>query len=404
MMGGWPPCGIYRSLGCGCQTAEWPPGGFGWENAGATVLSFELDLRLEGGTTAITGRREVITRPSCADEVIMKISGKGRRARLSRGAILNVLASCAVLLALSMSAEAQSYPSRYVRLVVPFPPGGGGDALARPLAHRLSEVWGQQVVIENKGGAGGNFGAQMVAQAEPDGYTLLLGAAFLAINPFIYPSSGYSATNDLAPITLITVIPNLMMVPNTSPAKSVAEFIQYAKTNPGKVTFASTGIGASPHLSGELFKQKASIEMTHVPYRGAGPAMNDLIPGRVDAMFSNLPGVISQAQNGTIRGLAVTSAKRSPAAPHVPTIGETVPGYEVTSWWGLYAPAKTPAEIMMRIHADTIAALGDPLVSQRYQDIGAPVTTSTGKDLAALLKAETQKWGPIVKGAGIKLD
>ena len=144
--------------------------------------------------------------------------------------------------------------------------------------------------------------------------------------------------------------------------------------------------------------------MTHVPYRGAGPAMNDLIPGRVDAMFSNLPGVISQAQNGTIRGLAVTSAKRSPAAPHVPTIGETVPGYEVTSWWGLYAPAKTPAEIMMRIHADTIAALGDPLVSQRYQDIGAPVTTSTGKDLAALLKAETQKWGPIVKGAGIKLD
>ena len=175
-----------------------------------------------------------------------------------------------------------------------------GDALARPLAHRLSQIWGQQVVIENKGGAGGNFGAQMVAQAAPDGYTLLLGAAFLAINPFLYPSSGYSATADLSPVTLLTVIPNLMMVPNISPSNSVTEFIDYAKT--GKVTFASTGIGASPHLSGELFKRKAGIEMTHVPYRGAGPAMNDLIPGRVDAMFSNLPGVISQVQTGTIRG------------------------------------------------------------------------------------------------------
>ena len=212
-------------------------------------------------------------------------------------------------------ASGQACPNRYVRLVVPFAPGGGGDALARPLAHRLSEVWGQQVVIENRGGAGGNVGAQAVAQSAPDGYTILLaGGANLAINPFLFPGT-YNPADDLAPVTLVTTIPNLMMVPNSSPAKSVAEFIAYAKANPGKITFASTGIGASPHLSGELFKRMAGIEMVHVPYRGAGPAMNDLIPGRVDTMFSNLPGVISLHRNGTIRGLAVTTAERSPAPP-----------------------------------------------------------------------------------------
>jgi tripartite-type tricarboxylate transporter receptor subunit TctC len=193
-----------------------------------------------------------------------------------------------------------------------------------------------------------------------------------------------------------------MMVPNSSPAKSVKEFIDYAKANRGKVTFASTGIGASPHLSGELFKRKAGIEMTHVPYRGASLAMNDLIPGRVDAMFSNLPGVISQHQSRTIRGLAVTSAKRSPAAPELPTIGETVPGYEVSGWWALFVQAKTPNDIVNKIRSDAIAALGHPSVRERYEAIGAPVTTSTPAELAALLASETEKWGPIVKEAGIK--
>jgi tripartite-type tricarboxylate transporter receptor subunit TctC len=221
--------------------------------------------------------------------------------KLPRRTFLHLAAGAAALPAVSHIARAQTYPSRYVRLVVPFPPGGGGDALARPLANRLSEVWGQQVVIENKGGAGGNIGSQAVAQSAPDGYTLLLGAAFLSINPFIYSSSGYDPIADLTPATLVTIIPNLMMVPNSSPAKLVTEFIDYAKANHGKTTFASTGIGASPHLSGELFKRMAGIEMTHVPYRGAGSAMNDLIPGRVDAMFSNLPGVLPQVQSGTVR-------------------------------------------------------------------------------------------------------
>jgi tripartite-type tricarboxylate transporter receptor subunit TctC len=262
-------------------------------------------------------------------------------------------------------------------------------------------VWGQQVVIENRGGAGGNIGAQAVAQSIPDGYTLLLGPAALAINPALYPTS-YNPANDLAPITLLTVISNLMMVPNSSPVKSIQDFIDYAKANRGKITFASTGIASSPHLSGELFKRKAGVEMTHVPYRGAGPALNDLIPGRVDAMFSNLPGVLPQVQSGVVRGLAVTSATRSPAAPDIPTIGESLPGYEVKGWWGLFAQSKTPNEIVMKIHADAVASLVHPLVKQRYEAIGAPVTPSTPTELAALLASDTEKWGPIVHDAGIK--
>jgi tripartite-type tricarboxylate transporter receptor subunit TctC len=322
--------------------------------------------------------------------------------KLGRRNVLHLAAGAVALPAVSRLAWAQAYPNRYVRLVVPFAAGGGGDAIARPLANRLSEVWGQQVVIENRGGAGGNIGAQAVAQSAPDGYTLLLGAgAGLAINPIFYPSS-YNPANDLAPITLLTVIPNLMMVPNSSPAKSVKEFIDYAKANRGKITFASSGTGASPHLSGELFKRKAGIEMTHVPYRGAGSAINDLIPGRVDAMFSNLPGMLPQVQSGTMRGLAVTSARRSPAAPDIPAIGEFLPGYEVSAWWALFVQVKTPNEIVMKIHADVVAALAHPSVQQRYEAIGAPATTSTPSELAALLVSESEKWGPIIRETGIK--
>jgi tripartite-type tricarboxylate transporter receptor subunit TctC len=224
--------------------------------------------------------------------------------------------------------------------------------------------------------------------------------------PAAYQGNAFIAFHGswVAPITLVTVIPNLMMVPTFSPAKSVKDFIDYAKANRGNVSFASTGVGASPHLSGELFKRRAGIEMIHVPYRGAGPAMNDLIPGRVDVMFSNLPGVLPHVQSGTIRGLAVTSAKRSPAAPDIPTIAETLPGYEVSGWWGLFAPAKTPNDIVMKIHADAIAALSHPSVKQRYDAIGAPVTSSTPGELAALLSSETQKWAALIKEAGIKAE
>jgi tripartite-type tricarboxylate transporter receptor subunit TctC len=322
--------------------------------------------------------------------------------KLPRRKFLRLAGSAAVLPLLAGIARAQAYPNRYVRLVVPFAAGGGGDAIARPLANRLSEVWGQQVVIENRGGAGGTVGAQAVAQSAPDGYTILLGGGVnLATNPFLYPSA-YNPANDLAPVTLVTVIPNLMMVPNSSPARSVNEFIAHAKANRGKMTFASTGIGASPHLSGELFKRRAGIEMTHVPYRGAALAMNDLIPGRVDTMFSNLPGVLSQHQNKTIRGIAVTSATRSPAAPDIPAIAESIPGFDVSPWWGLFVQAKTPNEIVARILADAVAALQHPSVRERYEAIGAPVTVSTPAELAARLTAETEMWGPIIKDANIK--
>jgi tripartite-type tricarboxylate transporter receptor subunit TctC len=324
--------------------------------------------------------------------------------KLPRRRFLRLAAGAITLPALTRSVQAQNYPSRFVRLLVPFPPGGGGDALARPLANRLSEMWGQQVVVENKGGAGGNIGAQTVAQAAADGYTLLLGSAFLGINPSLYSSSGYDPVADFAPVCLLTLIPNIMMVPNSSAVKSVAQFIEYAKANRGKVTFASSGTGSSPHLSGELFKRKTGIEMTHVPYRGAGPAMSDLIPGRIDAMFSNLPGVMPQVQSATVRGLAVTSANRSLAIPDVPTIGESVPGYEVSTWWALFAPAKTPSQIVSKLHSDTITALAHPSVKDRFEAVGAPVMSSTPAELAALLAADIQKWGPIVREAGIKPD
>jgi tripartite-type tricarboxylate transporter receptor subunit TctC len=322
--------------------------------------------------------------------------------KLPRRRFMHLAAGAAALPLLPRIAWSQAWPTRFVRMVVPFAPGGGGDALARPLAQRLSEVWGQQVVIENRGGAGGNVGAQAVAQSPPDGYTILLaGATNLAINPFLFPGS-YNPADDLAPVTVVTTIPNLMMVPNSLPVQSVAEFIAHAKRNAGKVSFASTGIGASPHLSGELFKRMAGIEMIHVPYRGAGPAMNDLIPGRVDTMFSNLPGVISLHRNGTIRGIAVTTAQRSPAAPDIPAIAETVPGFDMYGWWALMVPAKTPREIVSKIHSDAVAALEHASVKQRYEAIGAPVTTSTPAELAARLVAEAEKWGPVIKDAGIK--
>jgi len=323
------------------------------------------------------------------------------RANIPRRMFLQ-LAAPTLLPWLSRAAHAQSFPNRFVRLIVPFPPGGGGDALARPLAQRLSEVWGQQIIVESRGGAGGNVGAYQAANAPPDGYTLLLGAAYLSINPALYPASGYSPFTDLAPISLLTVIPNIMMVSNSSPAHSVREFIDYARANQGSVTFVSTGIGSSPHLSGELFKRMAGIEMTHVPYRGAGPAMNDLLPGRVSVMFSNLPGVMPQVQSKTVRGLGITAAKRIAAAPDIPTIGETVPGYEVATWWGMFAPARTPADVIEKIRADTVAALGHESVKSRYEALGAPPSPSTPAELAALLRADAEKWAPIVKDAGIK--
>jgi tripartite-type tricarboxylate transporter receptor subunit TctC len=325
--------------------------------------------------------------------------------RLPRRTFLHLAAGAAAVPVASRLARAQSYPNRYVRLVVPFPPGGSADPVARVLATRLSEMWGQQVVAENKGGAGGNIAAQAVAQSTPDGYTLFLGSAFLAINPFLYATMSYDPIDDLAPITLVCDFANVMVVPNSSRARSVSDFIEYAKANRGKVTFGSSGTGAAPHMSGELFRRMANIEMTHVPYRGGGPALNDLIPGRLDVMFATIPSALPHVQSGTLRGLGVTSAERSPFAPELPTIAEAgVPGYEMSSWYALFAPAKTPADIVSKIREDAHAALAYPPMKQRFADIGATVATSTLAEVTTLIKSEMAKWGPIIKAASIKAE
>ena len=302
------------------------------------------------------------------------------------------------------SSFAERWPSRFVRLVVPFPPGGGTDAIARVVATKLSDIWGQQVVVENRGGGATNIGTETVARTDPDGYTILLQSMPLAVNRFLFPSLNYDAITDLAPVSLLCQYANIMAVPLTSPAHSVADFIAYAKAHPGKVTFASSGHGTSVHLSGELFKRMAGIEMLHVPYRGAGPALNDLLPGRVDVMFNNIGAVLPLIQGGKLRGLAVTTAKRTPAVLHMPTIAEAgVPGFDVSSWYALFAAARTPPEIIRKMHEDTVAALSDPTTKERLEQLGVVVVGSTPEELAAFLKAEMDKWAPVIKEAGITI-
>jgi tripartite-type tricarboxylate transporter receptor subunit TctC len=302
-------------------------------------------------------------------------------------------------------AAAQTWPSRYVRFIVPFPPGGSADPIARVLANRLSEIWGQQVVIENKSGAGGNIGAAAAAQSAPDGYTLFIATSYLATNPYLYRSLSYDPLADLAPVTRVCSFTNVMVVPNSSPAKSVREFIAYAKANAGKITCASPGVGTLSHLSCELFKRMAGIEITHAPYRGGALALNDLIPGRVDVMFATMPSARALFESGAIRALAVTSAQRSSFAEDIPTIAESgVPEFDVSDGYALFMPAKTPAEILRKVHNDTVASLLHPAVKQRLEEIAAAVTTSTPTELTAYLKSEMGKWGPIIKEAGIKAD
>jgi tripartite-type tricarboxylate transporter receptor subunit TctC len=261
------------------------------------------------------------------------------------------------------------------------------------------------MVIENKGGAGSNIGAEAVARAEPDGYTLLIGSLPVAVNRFLYPSLNYDSVTDFAPVSQICTYPNLMVVPNSSPAKSVMEFVAHAKANRGKITFASSGTGTSTHLSGELFKRMTGIEMTHVPYRGVAPALNDIIPGRVDVMFNTMAGVLQQARTGQLRGLAVTSAKRFPTAMEFPSVAEAgVPGFDVQAWYALFAPAKTPPEIVNKLNADTVAILREPAIIAALEKTGVVVTSSTPAELARMLKAEIDLWGPVIKAAGIKVE
>jgi tripartite-type tricarboxylate transporter receptor subunit TctC len=315
-------------------------------------------------------------------------------------------ASALAPVALPRTARTQQpgWPSRNVRLIVPFTPGGGIDAIGRILGGRLSDIWGQQVVVENKPGAGANIGIEAAARAAPDGYTMLIAAGGLVLNQYLFPSISYDPIADFAPVTLICLFPNMLVVPNESKFRSVADIIAHAKANPGKLTYASPGHGTSPHMSAELFKYMTKVDITHVPYRGASPGYTDLLAGRIDMYFAVMASGLPLVQAGKVRALAVSTAKRQETAANVPTIAESgVPGYDMSSWFAFVVPAKTPPEIVRKMNADTVAVLREPAVKARLDKLGVIVVGSTQEALGAHLKDEMAKWAPVIKAANIKV-
>lgn len=321
------------------------------------------------------------------------------------------LLSLALGLMLSLGApalaRAQAYPSKPIRVVVPFPPGGATDIFARLIGQKLSATFGQQVVVDNRPGAGGNVGADLVAKAEPDGYTLIMGTVGThAINASLYPNMPYDMEKDFAPVAFAAGVPNVMEVnPGAVKATTVQEFIAEAKARKDPFSVASSGNGTSIHLAAELFKQMTGVEMVHVPYRGSAPALNDLIAGQVQVMFDNLPASIQQIRAGKLRALAVTSAKRSSALPDTPTVAEAgVPGFEASSWFALFAPARTPKEIVERLNAEVNKALETPELQKRFEEIGGERRLLTPAELGAFAKAEREKWAKVVQLSGAKPD
>ena len=325
---------------------------------------------------------------------------------------LHALGLLALLIPTLATAQT-AWPSKAVRLVVPFAAGGTTDILARSLAPELQKAFGQPFVVDNKPGAGGNLGAAEVAKSAPDGYTLLMGTVGThAINAALYPKMPYDPVKDFAPITLMAGVPNVFVMNPALAAKyninTVADFIKVAKANPGKFNMASSGNGTSIHLSGELFKSMTGTYMVHFPYRGSGPALIDLIGGSMDLMFDNLPSALPHIKAGKLKGLAVTSAKRSDAIPELPTIAEAggaaLKGYEASSWFGLMAPAGTPPEIVARLQQETAKALGSPALKERLQAQGAIPSGISSADFVAFIAAETRKWAAVVKASGAKVD
>jgi tripartite-type tricarboxylate transporter receptor subunit TctC len=311
-----------------------------------------------------------------------------------------LLAACAA------TASAQSFPSKPIRIVVPFPPGGTTDVLARAAAQKLSDTLGQPAVVDNRPGAAGNIGAELVAKSPPDGYTLLMGTVGThAINPALYPKMPYDHIRDFAPVILVAGVPNVLVVNPSLPVNSVQELVAYARANPGKLNFASSGSGTSIHLSGELFKTAAGLSMTHVPYKGSAPALMDLIGGQVQLMFDNLPSALPQIKAGKLKALAVTSRERAPALPNVPTIAESgFPGFEASSWFGLLAPAGTPQPVIATINGEVAKWLASPDAKEKLLAQGANAAGGTPEDFAKHIAAETAKWQKVVKESGAKVD
>jgi tripartite-type tricarboxylate transporter receptor subunit TctC len=324
--------------------------------------------------------------------------------KLLRRQFLHLAAGTAALPAVLRIARAQAYPSRPVRLIVPLAPGGGGDILARLMGQWLSERFGQQFVIDNRPGGGSNIGTEAVVRAPADGYTLLLVGSYNAVNATFYDKLNFNFIRDIAPVAGIIRGPFVMVVNLSVPAKSVPEFIAYAKANPHKVSMASAGTGVGGHIAGELFKMMAGVDMVHVPYRSGGPALTDLLGGQVQVMFLATVAAIEHIRAGRLRALAVTTATRSDALPEIPTVGEFVPGYEASTWYGVGVPKNTPAVIVEKLNKEINAGLADPKIKARLADLGGTPLVGSPDDFGKFIAGETEKWGKVVKFVGIKAD
>jgi tripartite-type tricarboxylate transporter receptor subunit TctC len=343
-------------------------------------------------------KREICTSGSVRDEDGQPPHLLGRRN------FLRLAAGAAVLSGVSRIARAQAYPSRPVRWIVSFAAGGPNDIVARIVGHYLSDHLGQQFVIENRAGAAGNVGMQSALNSAPDGYTIAFVGPNYAINPGLYEKLPFDFIRDSVPVAGIMRLANVMDVNPTFPADNLAEFIAYAKANPGKINFASGGVGTSPHLSGELLNTMAGINLVHVPYRGTAPALTDLLAGQVQVVFDNIPGSIGHIKTGKVRALGVTAPKRVAAIPDVPTIGETVPGYEVSIWYGIAAPRGTPPTIVEKLNQAVNAVLADPKLQARLAELAGEPMPMTPAEFGKLVAEETEKWGKVIRAANIKAD
>ena len=319
---------------------------------------------------------------------------------LGRAAVAFALAC-----AFAATAHAQSWPSKPIRYIVPFPPGGATDILARSMADKLGPALGQPVIVENRAGAAGNLGTELAARAAPDGYTILMVTVAQSISETLYAKLGYNLMRDLAPVILVARVPNVMVVHPSVPARSVKEFVDYAKANPGKVNFASSGSGTSIHMSGELFKLLTGVDIVHVPYKGSAAALTDLIGGQVSVMFDNLPPSMPHIRSGKLRALAITTTSRYPTLPDLPTMVEAgVPGYESSSWFGIMAPTGTPKDVIARLNAESQKIMAVPDVRERFDQQGAIASPGSPEDFDAFIRAEIAKWGKVVKASGAKVD
>jgi tripartite-type tricarboxylate transporter receptor subunit TctC len=324
--------------------------------------------------------------------------------KLPRRKFLHLATGAAALPGLSRIARAQAYPTRLVRLIVPFGPAGATDITARLIGQWLSERLGQQFVIENRPGAGGNIGTEAVVRAAPDGYTLLYVTTANAVSATLFDKLNFNFIRDIAPVAPIVRFPYIMVVNPSVPAKTLPEFIAYAKANPGKINMASPGIGSTPHVNGELFKVMTGTNMVHVPYRSAAAVMTDLLSGQVQLYFGTTASSLEYVRTGKLRALAVTIERRLDALPDIPTVGDFVPGYEASNWYGIGAPRNTPVEVIEKLNKETNAGLADPKIKARIADLGGSVLTGSPADFGRLIADETEKWGKVVKFVGIKAD